>query len=601
MTPSLFETALAAHQRGDLPLAEAAYRDLLAAEPDHIDALSLLGVLLGAKGEHDEALGYAARAVQLDPQAALLHLNLGNVHMGRGAYDEAAARFREAVRLASARPEPFYNLGNALRLLGKWDEAEEAYRQAIRIAPRHFEARGNLALVHDHQEKVDEAMAGLLALVREAPSYGEAWLNLCKVAEKAAAYDVGLEAGLHAVALMQTNEKAWFGLGVILNRLARDEEALEAYQNALRIKPDWAEVWDNLGQTFEFLGRLDEAEKAYRATIVAANQEIDGEDTRRIDEREYGGRHWHLALLELLKGDYKRGFARYRARFEDVGGLKRPAFPVPVWQGEDLAGKTILVMDEQGMGDCLMLLRYLPLLKEKGATVWLLVHPFLVRYLEGWSGADRIIPRGQQVRDFDIYASIFDLPYGFGTTQETVPAQVPYLPVLAPDEHTALPEAEGRKKVGVVWGGAPKHKQDGKRSLPLQLFSKLFDIPSVQFFSLNRDKRDGDDALLAGSPVIDLAPRLNDFADAARFIAQMDLVITCDTATAHMAGGMGKEVWTLLPFAPDWRWMTGREDTPWYPTMKLFRQAQRGDWACVIDRVKGKLATQYFSHSTVHQ
>jgi len=586
----LLQKALAAHQRGDLVSAEEGYRELLATTPDHIDGLSLLGTLLSTRGLHDEALSLVSRAVELDPASALLRLSLGNVHMGMKTYQEAIASFRAATALAPDNAEAYFDLGNALRLSDAWEEAAQAYRRAIEVAPRHDIARNNLALVYEYQDKLPEAMAELQALVRDAPDYGEAWLNLCKIAEATGAYDIGLDAGLRAAALMQQSPKAWLGLGVILNRLGRDVDALEAYHNALRLKPDWAEVWDNLAQTYQFLNRLDEAEQAFRAAIEVDGQIIVGEDTRRVDEREYGKRHWHLALLELLKGDYTHGFARYRARFEDVGGLRRPPFTQPVWQGQDIAGKTILVLDEQGAGDCLMLLRYLPLIKERGARVQLNVSAALVPYLEGWSGVDELSARGQEVSGFDTYASIFDLPYAFGTTAQTIPAQIPYLPVLTPDERTKLDFQAGKKKVAVVWGGAPKHKQDAKRSVPLAVFAALFDGPDVQFFSLNRDKREGDDALLATLPVTDLAPRLETFADAARFIAQMDLIITCDTATAHIAGGMGKPVWTLLPFAPDWRWLLGREDSPWYPTMRLFRQSTAGDWAGVVARVRGELA-----------
>ncbi|MDD3181726.1 MAG: tetratricopeptide repeat protein [Alphaproteobacteria bacterium] len=585
----LLQKALAAHQNGNLTQAETGYREILAAQPDHIDALSLLGTLLSSRGAHDEALRLVSRAVELDPQAVLLWLNLGNVHMAREDYDQAAACFAEAVRLEPNQPEAPYDLGNALRSSGKWDEAEAAYHEVLRRAPNHVLARNNLALVYEHQEKYSEAISELQKALEVEPHFGEAWLNLCKIAESAGDYPLGLDAGMKSTALMPQNSRAWLGLGVILNRLERDEEALQAYHTALKLNPQWPEVWDNLGQTYQFLGRLEEAEKAFLATVEADGQVIKDEAVRRVNEREYGNRHWHLALLELLKGDLASGFARYRARFQDVGGLVRPAYPVPVWQGEDLTGKTILVMDEQGQGDCMMLLRYLPLLKARGARVWLLVHPALISLLTGWACVDKLIPRGQSVRDFDFYASIFDLPYGFGTTLETIPAQIPYLPIPAVCEALKLDLQPSKKHIAVVWGGAPKHKQDSKRSIPLAVLSSLFDVAGVQFFSLNRDKREGDDALLATLPVVDLAPRLNDFSDAAQFMAQMDLVITCDTATAHMAGGMGKDVWTLLPFAPDWRWLMDREDTPWYPTMRLFRQALRGDWAEVIGRVRREL------------
>lgn len=582
MSESL-QLAVAAHQAGNLAEAERLYRATLAAEPRQPDALALLGVLVSGKGDHAAALALIAEALRLDPQAALFHLHHGNILMAAG--EDATAAFRRAVALQPTMAAAHYNLGNALRVAGAWAEAEAAYVQTLRLAPEHAEARNNLALCHEQAGRLDDALRELQETVARHEDYAEGWLNLCNIAEKTGDYALSCRAGVKAAALTPQNASAWLGLGVALNRLERHEEALEAYRRALACRPDWLEAWDNIGQSYQFLNRLDEAEAAYRKTVELAGQGIADEDTRRPDEREYGNRHWHLALLELLKGDYRRGFARYRARFGEVGGLCRPAYRQPVWQGEPLCGKTILVMDEQGMGDCLMMARYLPLLKAQGARVKFLVHAALAPLFAGWAGADAVIAHGQPVGDFDCYASIFDLPYGFGTVLETIPNRTPYLPAIAP-----VPlEAGDGLKVGVVWAGAPKHKHDGRRSVPLAQFATLFDAPEAWFFSLNRDVRRGDAELLTRYPVTDLTARLHHFGDLAACVAAMDMIVTCDTATAHLAGGMGKPVWTLLPFAPDWRWLTARTDSPWYPTMRLFRQPRSGDWASVMAAVRDAL------------
>jgi len=585
MSEDLLHQALAAHQSGDLAAAEKGYRAVLAAQPDQADAMALLGVALDSQGKRADALAYLNRAIALDPKAALFRIYLGNILAAAADWDGAIEAFRVASELAPNMPDIHYNLGNALREAGSWEQAGQAYRRTLALAPEHALARNNLALVFEHDKNFEEAARTLEQVVRDAPDYLDGWLNLSSLSEKAGLFTRALEAATKAREMAPDDHRPWLGIGIALNRLGRDEEALPLYQEALRLKPDWTEVWDNIGQTYQNLNRLDEAEEAYRRCIACAGQEIAGEDTRRVEESEYGGRHWHLALLELLKGDYAHGFARYRARFEDVKGLARETWPRPVWQGEDLSGKTILVMDEQGMGDCLMMARYLPLLKARGAKVFFYVATALVPLFEGWSGADLVLPRGATIPDFDYYASIFDLPYGFGTTLETIPAQVPYLPVLGPEKV----EKNQKPKIGVVWAGAPLHKHDSKRSVPLALFQDLFANKDVQFFSFNRDKREGDAALLQASGVVDLTPQLTDFAASARLMGQMDLIISCDTATAHLAGGLGKPVWTLLPFAPDWRWLTGREDSPWYPTMRLLRQEIKGDWAEVIARVGAAL------------
>ncbi|MDD3287769.1 MAG: tetratricopeptide repeat protein [Alphaproteobacteria bacterium] len=582
---SVLDQAIAAHRAGRMDEAERLYRQVIAEEPNNPDALALLGVALGADG-----VEFIEKAISLDPNAALFRFYLGNALVAAGNNEQAIEAFRQATVLQPRMHEAFYNLGNALHEVGKCQEAGEAYAKTLQLVPNHYLARNNFALMCEIDGKLEDALIELEQVVKEQPGYIDGLLNLCRVAELKGDYAKSLAVAQQAVNLAPNNPSAYLGLGVALNRLERNEEALVSYKKALEIRSDWVEIWDNIGQTYQFLNRLDEAKEAFLKTIEFSGQKIPDEDERLVDEREYGSRHWHLALLELLMGDYKKGFTRYRARFEDLK-IKRPPYKKPLWQGESLSGKTILIGDEQGMGDCIMFARYLPLIKSEGGRVKFIVNPALVPLFQNWSGADEVIPRGRAPGEFDFHASIFDLPYCFGTTLETVPANVPYLPSMEADENTRL-EKNGNFKIGITWAGAPKHKQDMRRSIPLKLFEKLFDENGVAFFSLNRDMRPGDDALLAAHPsVTDLAPRLNDFGDAARFISQLDLIITCDTATAHLAGAMGKRVWTLLPFSPDWRWLKDREDSPWYPTMRLFRQRKIGDWEDVIERVLQSIRT----------
>ena len=418
-------------------------------------------------------------------------------------------------------------------------------------------------------------------------AYGEGWLTLCNVAEKLKDYTVAVAAGQRVSELMPDNHYAWFGYGVALNRVNRDLEAIDAYKKALALNPDRADIWDNLAQTYQSLNYLEEAETAFRKAIEVAGQIIPNEDAREPDENEYGNRHWHLALMELLRGKYKEGFARYRARVNEIKELKRLTFPCPLWKGENLTGKTLLVCDEQGYGDTLMLARFLPLLRAQGVRIVCSVHPVLFPLLKNWSGADQMIVHGDKVPPCDYFCSFFDLPHRCGTTLENLPHDAPYIPVLQPDATTFL--SSTKPKIGVVWGGSPLHLNDAKRSVPLSVFADIFSHKEFAFYSFNRDLKPGDAELLPNFAIESLVPRLTDFAAAARLIGQMDLVITCDTATAHLAGALGKKIWILLPFAPDWRWLTGRSDSPWYPTARLFRQSGPGNWQSVITEVKQTL------------
>ncbi len=590
MTEERLRQALEAHRRGDLALAEEGYRAVLAQDREQADAWALLGVALEGQGKADKAFECFDRAIHLDPQAALFRIYKGNALAARKDWAGAIKAFREAEALTPQAADIPYNLGNVLREAGESEEAEKAYSRTLRLAPEHFMARNNLALVFEAQGRRDEAVDALERVVQIAPDYLDGWLNLSSLCEKNRAYDRALEAALCARDLAPEDPRGWFGIGVVYSRLNRDSDALAFYQEALRLRPEWVEGWDNLGQTFQNLNLVDEAERAFRRCVACAGQTIENEDSRAVDEKEYGSRHWHLALLELLKGDLKRGFARYRSRFHEVEGLAREPWPRPVWQGEKLDGKILLVMDEQGMGDCLMMARYLPLLKERGAKVKLHIAAPLIPLFKEWSAVDEVFAKGERISDFDFYASIFDLPYAFQTTLETIPAETPYLPLPSADAETKL-EIDGLPKIGVIWAGAPLHKHDWKRSVPLEIFQTLFEEKDFRFYSFNRDKRKGDEAILSACGVTDLAPLLVDFAASARLMGQMDLIISCDTATAHLAGGLGKRVWTLLPFAPDWRWLLNREDSPWYPTMRLFRQRESGDWADVMTRVRSALAS----------
>ncbi len=588
MTAPLFSQAMAAHQAGKMDEAEKLYRAFLETQPHHPDAQALLGSVLSAKGHHDEALALIQQALKIDPNAGLFHFYYGNALMEAGRLTESIKAFDKAVQLAPAMPDAPYNLGNALRLSQQPDQAKAAYAMALQRDPHHIMARNNLALLLGDGGDPALAVGHLTVVVQQAPGFLDGWLNLCNFAEKAGLFDLAFQAGRQATALAPDSAQAWLGLGVALNRLTRHDLAVEAYKTALHLHPTRADLWDNLGQTYQFQNKLAEAEDAYRHCLASEGQTLDDAFVLTCDEKALGRRHWHLALLELLKGDLLHGFARYRARFADVGGLTRPSFSAQLWRGEDLAGRTILVSDEQGMGDALMMARFLPILRQAGARVLFRIQKPLVPFFQGWGGVDCVLSYDDPLPPFDFYASIFDLPFGLHLTLQTLSGK-PYLPTPALDQQHALPITRP-KRIGFAWAGAPLHKHDKKRSLPLALFAPLFQIDTAHFYALCKDKRPGDDDLLATfSNVTDLAGRLSDFRDTAQFVAQMDLMITCDTSLAHLAGGMGKKVWLLLPFAPDWRWLLDRADSPWYDKMMLFRQTKEGEWNPLIDNVKNRL------------
>jgi hypothetical protein len=479
---------------------------------------------------------------------------------------------------------------DSLRRSGDLTGAQKLYYALLATAPDHPDAHHGLGMIYGQQGNAREAVREVSLSLQARPSFAEGWFELCDFADQMRQYELSRFAGEQAVRLQPDFARAWLRYGLALSRLEKDEDAIKAFQRAIALDPAQAKAWVNLAVVLKSLGRFAEAESALCKAINSLGQKILEPDA---DENDYGLLHWHLALLELLAGKYRQGFAHFRARFKGGTDWKRFESAKPPWRGEDLHDKTLLVLSEQGHGDVLMMCRYLPMLKAKGAHILFQVHPALARLFQRWAGADEIIAIGAPLpTTFDYHTSIFDLPYWLHATIDTIPAPRSYLPILEPDAKTQLPET-GRPRIGVIWAGQPDNIRGKNRSVPLTIFAAIFSQPGLDFYCLTRDMRAGEEEMLTRYPVNNLAPLLADFADSARLIRQMDLIISCDTATAHLAGGMGIKTWVLLPFVADWRWALEREDNVWYPSMRLFRQTRKDEWESVMTQVKAELNKEY--------
>jgi tetratricopeptide (TPR) repeat protein len=368
--------------------------------------------------------------------------------------------------------------------------------------------------------------------------------------------------------------------GAVLHRLGRDEDALIWFDRALLRRPAYVGALCNKGAALTHLHRFDEAIATYRRS-------------RAIDPGHTEA-EWALALLNLLRGNFEAGWAGREVRW------KVPDLPIahfdymqPMWLGHgSVEGKTVLVHVDEGLGDTIQYVRYVALLAERGARVVLVVPASLCGLLSGLPGVAQCLPIGSELPAFDMYCPIGSLPLAFGTKLETIPSDVPYLP--APDmARVQAWEARlgfhDRLRVGLVWSGKPNHKNDHNRSVPLGILSELFDLDAV-FVSLQKDPSEDDRALLARSEVIDFTAELADFTETSALMSCLDLVISVDTSVAHLAGALGRPVWTLLPYTPDYRWLLERADSPWYPTMRLFRQGASRSYAELIARVRGELS-----------
>jgi tetratricopeptide (TPR) repeat protein len=605
-------TALAHHQAGRWQDAEKLYQQVLAVEPNNPDALHLLGVIASQNKQHTKAADLIRRAIavkpgaaefynslaivmrrlgrleeaeaayrgslRLNPNAFEVHHNLGMCLAKQNRWEQAVSSYSKAIALCPDRGEVYANLGAAHAALGHYDEAVTAYQKALLLKPDFAETLNNLGNTYLEQGKLDLALASLQKAVTLDPERAEFHTNLGVAFDKLGRFDEALAAHERAIELRPELATAYINLGSVYSNLGRSEDAVSCYQKAIQIQPAGADVHTNLAIAFCQLGRLEESTAAVRQAIEIKPQDAEA--------------HFILAATLLLTGQFEEGWREYEWRFQCKGFRPGPSpYSQPEWDGADPAGRTILLCSEQGFGDVIQFCRFAPLVAARGGRVILGCRPPVKTLLQTLCGVEQVVAEGEKLPPFDLKAWIMSLPYLLGTRLNTIPRTVPYLaadPNKARFWHDKLKSNGSAYRIGLVWAGRPEYLNDRKRSIPLQAFAPLAGVRGVAWYSLQKDVpiQPGD-----GSPLAlhDYAADLHDFSDTAALVANLNLVISVDTAVAHLAGALGKPVWTLLPFAPDWRWLLGREDTPWYPTMRLFRQPAPGDWTNVIARLTEEL------------
>jgi len=611
----LFQRGLAEHQAGRLQSAEAAYRQVLAIEPRHPDALHLLGVLAHQVGRNDLAADFIGRAIavfdghpdfhsnlglvlnqlgrpeeaeaslraalRLRPDFPDAHNNLGIALSALGRRDEAEASYRAALRLQPNFPDALNNLGVALFALGRPAEAEAGYREALRLDPSLADAHGNLGIALFAQGRPGEAEASYRQALRLRPGYRDAHNNL-GIALSALGRPAEAEACLReAVRLRPDLADAHCNLGVVLCEQGRPAQALASLGEALRLKPDYADAHSNQGMALFELRRLAEAEASCRQAIRLRPDLADA--------------HRNLASVLLIDGRFEEGWREYEWRWKvDQMAAGVRDFLVPQWTGEPIGERVILLHAEQGLGDTLQFCRYAPLIGP-GARVILEVQAPLARLMSSLPGVARVVVRGEPLPAFDLHCPLLSLPHAFGPD---IPAATPYLAAEAADAarwRERLADLPGLR-VGLVWAGEARKDQpklaqvDARRSMRLAQMASLGAAAGVSWISLQK----GGPAAQATDPppgltLHDFTADLGDFADTAALIETLDLVISVDTSVAHLAGALGKPVWLLNRHDTCWRWLLGRDDSPWYPTLRQFRQPSPGDWASVMVVVRTAL------------
>jgi len=643
---AMYEAAFLDFRSGRMDAAEERCRQALTLAPKHADSLHLLGLVCARTNRLDQSVEFIAQAIRCDPKVPDYFLNLGTLLARQNRFEEALKSFDLALGLKPDFVAAWSGLGDVLRRQNRNDEALLAYDHVLTLDPRNVEVANRCGLLLIELERYEEALARIDLSLAIDPNRADSLdrravclSRLGKREEAAASYRRSLaiapenhhtnnslgnillelqrydEAYLHfarAVAIKPDFIEALNNLGIVLVNLKRFDESLSVFDQALSISSDVAELYCNKANALRALDRYHEALACYERAIALkpdydqaySNRGTCLDDVMRASEAllsyqraielqpGYAEAHWNIAINRLRAGDFETGWLESEWRWKCPSlRLGERTFEQPLWLGkEPIDGRTLLLHSDQGFGDTLQFCRYVALAAARGAKVVLEIQPALRELLCGLPGVFQLVAKGEALPEFDFHCPLGSLPLAFNTTLDTIPSEVPYLPVgddRRPWKDQLDPTSAPR--IGLVWSGNPKHGNDHNRSIPLRTLLPLLDL-EAQFVSLQKDPRPDDRAVLRErNDILDLGSKLKNFADTAAVIEHLDLVITVDTSVAHLAGALGRPVWILLPYVPDWRWLLNRDDSPWYPTARLFRQSETRDYASVIERVRSEL------------
>jgi tetratricopeptide (TPR) repeat protein len=646
---NLIQQGLVLHRQGNLQDAESIYKKVLDIQGNNFDALNFLGLISIQSKKFLNAIEYLSRALLINSSNPTCYSNLGIAFKGLQRFDEALISYEKAISLKSDFVDAYYNRGNLLKDLGQFQLALNSYNQAIELKPNFEEAYFNRGYVLQELENFiealesydkaitlkpyhseayfnrgnvllkvmlfDEALASYDTCIGFNPEHAKAFCNRGNVLQKLKRLDEALASYDKAISLNSNYSEAYYNRGVILQELSRSEEALTSYELAININPDYLDAYSSHGAALAAINRVNEALASYDLAININPNHASSHSNRgnalqelnRLDEAlvsykkaisinaDHVDAHWNLALANLKNGNLIDGFQGYewRSKNEKLSTFKtKRNFTQPLWLGEQsLQGKKILLYAEQGLGDVLQFSRYVPLVAQLGAQVILEVHAPLFKLLKHLGGVSQIIALGDNLPEFDYQCSLLSLPLVFKTELDTIPP----VPLCINSDVNKVINWQiklGEKvnlRVGLVWSGSNAHANDHNRSLTLaQLIPYL--PPNIQYVCLQKEIREVDQELLAErSNIIYFGDVLEDFTDTAALCDLMDLVISVDTSVGHLSATLGKPTWMLLAFAPDWRWLLNRNDSPWYPSVKLYRQEEINNWDGILGQVKKDL------------
>jgi tetratricopeptide (TPR) repeat protein len=561
--------------------AISSYRKALHLKPDMAEAHYNIGNSYHRLSRYEEAIRCYQKALELKPDLVEAYYNLANTFMDQGDLDAAVSHYQRALVLEPAFANAHFNLGIAYFEHGQWDQALAAYQKALTFKPDWAEIYYNMGLAHYMQKKLDRAVACYQKAIELKPVFPEAHNNLGSVLQDQKKHGAAIACFLKVLDLKPDDADALYNMGKSFHELGRYSEAIACYQKALRINPGHHKACNNIAKTYQDQCKIQKAALWFKKALQI--------------KPDYVEARFNLATVHLLTENFKEGWKGYEWRFRRREWKRTypHRYRQPRWTGENFAGKRLLVHSEQGLGDILQFVRYLPKVKARGGTVVFETRKALMDLFKNLPGMDDMVmfaPDRQPSTEFDLYVPLASLPRIFETTLENIPAEVPYL--FADQEKIVRWQerlSENGLRVGLVWAGTDT---DPRRACHLKWLKTLSDIPGVYLYGLQKGiaaEQIEVEGLPQGMRMTNLGQEFEDFTDTAAVVENLDLIVSIDTSVAHLAGAMGKPVWLMLPYAADWRWFLNRDDSPWYPTMRLFRQPGFGDWQSVGRHITAEL------------
>lgn len=575
-----FRQALKHLESGNLDQAKNLFSELLLIEPENADIIHALGIMACQNRDFHEAIPLLKKAVQIESKRPEFYNNLGNAFKMAGLFSDAVEAFCSALELCPESSAIHLNLAKALTENGSKDEADIHYQYAALLPEKPIIAHYQAALAWLKVDRNREAIKCFEHLLRLQPDCPESYSNLGTAHFKSGNFELAIANFRQALELQPDNPEAHYNWGAALQSQGHVDLAISMFQSTLEKSPEHINALKNLAKALREKRNINASLSYYRRALVL-----------QPDDPEL---HSSYSLTLLLNGEFSEGWKAYEWRLKSIANpyKHKRNYAQHRWHGENLKNKTLFVYAEQGLGDTLQFSRYIPVLSSMGFGKIIFECQLPLKRLMSTCFGDisDIVEFGETLPVFDVHCPLMSLPFEFCTTLDTIPNKMPYLWVdekLAQEWQKQLGKPN-TLRVGLTWAGNPSLAGDKQRSFDFSLLSPLLKLAGIQFFSLQKG-----DASQQSENIIDYSQTLNDFADTAALISQLDLVISVDTSVAHLAGAMGIPVWLLSRFEGDWRWLLNREDTPWYPSMLIFRQEQPGDWQAVIKRVTVRLSAVF--------